>query len=383
VSWKVSTQRLSTRDWWQVNLTPFAQNMALPLTPDLPAYQGQPATGLELRQDTGTCKSGQLGSIVRVSRISGSQASEITQDSPCVEDAVNPSAATRSQFQIDVSGGHLKVSMPGTNVVWFDGPLNLGFNQAVVQFSHHSYNPLKGENPDGGAVGPNTFHWSDVAISPATPFTMLRPPQPFSLHEGQNPVLKLPQAAPQGSFLRFAGLGSFEVSSDGGKSYQPARVQGANKAPEHFASYWTPVPAGTTEVTLRGQRNGSNLPWWVEDVSVWAQAYTAPAVQPPAPAIQVPAAAPSPEAGATGPRGDTRGQSTATSGGQKSAPSTSLKSQAGSRLYSLAHALRARWQPWFLSLLVVAAATAATAVVWWRRRPPTTPGAAPPGDEQP
>ncbi|PZR89139.1 MAG: hypothetical protein DLM67_19400, partial [Candidatus Nephthysia bennettiae] len=109
VSWKVSTQRLSTRDWWQVNLTPFAQNMTLPLTPDLPAYQGQPATGLELRQDTGTCKSGQLGSIVRVSRISGAQASEITQDAPCVEDAVSPSAATRSQFQIDVSGGHLKV----------------------------------------------------------------------------------------------------------------------------------------------------------------------------------------------------------------------------------------------------------------------------------
>jgi hypothetical protein len=296
VSWKVSTQRLSTRDWWQVNLTPFAQNMALPLMDSLPAYQGQPATGLELRLDNGTCAQGNIGTIVRVSAISGSQAREITQGTPCVEDAVSASAATRSQFQIEVSNGHLKVFMPGTNIVCFDGPLNLGFNQAVVQFSHHSYNPLKGAdvNAAGAVVGPNTFHWSDVAISPATPFTMLRPQQPFSLHEGQNPVLRLPQAAPQGSFLRFAGLGNFDVSYDGGKSYAAARVQGANKAPEHFASYWTPVPAGTTEVTLRGQRNASNLPWWVEDVSVWAQAFTGPAPAPPPTAQPTPTTQPPP-----------------------------------------------------------------------------------------
>jgi hypothetical protein len=296
VSWKVSTQRLSTRDWWQVNLTPFAQNMALPLTGDLPAYQGQPASGLELRLDNGSCAQGNIGTILRVSTISGSQAKEITQGYPCLEDAVSASAATRSQFQIEVSSGHLKVFMPGTNLVSFDGPLNLGFNQAVVQFSHHSYNPLKGAdvNAAGAAVGPNTFHWSDVAISPATPFTMLRPQQPFSLHEGQNPVLKLPQAAPPGSFLRFAGLGNFDVSYDGGKSYVAARVQGADKSPEKFASYWTPVPAGTTEVMLRGQRNASNLAWWVEDVSVWAQAFSGPVPAPPPTSQPTPTTQPSP-----------------------------------------------------------------------------------------
>jgi hypothetical protein len=363
VSWKVSTQRLSTRDWWQVNLTPFAQNMALPLTDDLPAYQGQPETGLELRQDTGTCTQGQKGSILRVSTITNAQPKEITQESPCVEDAVSPSAATRSQFQIDVSPGHLKVYMPGTSVVWYDGPLSLGFNQAVVQFSHHSYNPLKGENPVGGPAAPNTFHWSDVAITPAAPFTMLRPEQPFSLHEGQDPVLKLPQAAPQGSYLRFAGLGNFEVSADGGKSWQPARVQGANRAPEHFASYWTPVPAGTTEVSIRGQRNASNLPWWVEDVSVWAQGSTAPAPaqQEPAPAI-APSAAPveaNPPAG----------QAAAKPSGDNGSPAASVKARAGARLYSIAHAVRARWQPWFLALAAVPiAAVGAAALVWRRRR---------------
>jgi hypothetical protein len=299
VSWKVSTERLSTRDWWQVNLTPFSQNMVLPLMEGFPAYAGEPVSGIQLRVDNGTCRAGNIGTIIRVSVISGSHENEITQNPPCVEDAVSPSAATRSQFQIDVSSGHLKVSMPGSNLVWFDGPVNLGFNQAVVQFSHHSYNPLKGADVTaGGTLGPNTYHWSDVGISPATPFTMLRPQQPFSLHEGQNPVLNLPQAAPQGSFLRFAGLGNFEASYDGGKTYQAARVQGDNSHPEHFASYWTPVPAGTTQVMLKGQINGSNYPWWVEDVSVWSQTFNGivsapPPVSQPTPTPQ-PTATPKP-----------------------------------------------------------------------------------------
>jgi hypothetical protein len=373
VSWKVSTERLSTRDWWTVNLTPFSQNMVLPLENDLPAYQGQPQTTLELREDNGTCSGGNIGTIVRVFAISGAQEKEITQDSPCVEEAVSPSAATRSQFQIDVSSGHLKIFMPGTNATWFDGPINLGFNQAVVQFSHHSYNPLKGKSVTAGAaLGPNTFHWSDVAISPATPFTMLRPAQPFSLHDGQNPVLKLPQAAPQGSFLRFAGLGNFEATYDGGKTYQQARLQGPDTHPEHFASYWMPVPAGTTEVMVRGQRNDSNLPWWVENVSVWAQGYTAPA----APAAAVPSAQP-----AQGEPGAAQGAAPATS--KKSPAPANLKSQAGARLYALAHAVRARWQPWFLLVMAVAAVAAAevaVAVVLWRRRS-GAPGGVPPGGE--
>ncbi|PZR89137.1 MAG: hypothetical protein DLM67_19390, partial [Candidatus Nephthysia bennettiae] len=98
----------------------------------------------------------------------------------------------------------------------------------------------------------------------------------------------------QGSFLRFTGLGNFDVSYDGGKSYQPARVQGANRAPEHFASYWTPVPAGTTEVALRGQPNIFNQPWWVEDVSVWSQGFSGPVPAPPPTTQPTPTGQPTP-----------------------------------------------------------------------------------------
>src|SRR5215469_4730421 len=290
LSWRVSTERMSSRDWWAVNLTPFAQNLMFPLAKYLPAYQGEPESGLQVMVDNGNC-----GTILRIQTISNNELDEVSNDHPCVESQFPPSAKTRSQFQIDISANRLKVYMPEGNIVFYDGPINLPFNKAVVQFSHHSYNPLKGENLEPGPPAPNTFHWSDVAISPATPFTMLRPQQPASLHDGRNPVLSLPQPAPQNAFLRFAGLGNFQVSFDGGSSFQPARLQGADRSPEHFASYWTPVPAGTTQLAIRGRENGSNLPWWVQDVSVWASDVPSSLSAPP-PASQQPAAAAVPEA---------------------------------------------------------------------------------------
>ncbi|HSR24508.1 MAG TPA: hypothetical protein VLW53_13215, partial [Candidatus Eisenbacteria bacterium] len=184
LSWQVSTERLSARDWWAVNLTPFAQNLVMPLEGFLPAYQGEPASGLELKLDQATCRSGGTGSFLRVSTVSHGGSNDVTQSSPCIEDSVAPSFKVRTPFQVQVSANHLKVFMPGTAAVWYDGPISLPFTQAVVQFSHHSYNPGKAENPDGSPGLPNTYHWSGVSIAPSAPFTMLRPQQPVSLHEG-------------------------------------------------------------------------------------------------------------------------------------------------------------------------------------------------------
>jgi hypothetical protein len=303
LSWKVSTARLSSRDFWTVNLTPFDQNMVLPLAPEFPAYHGEPATGLELRLDnTSACAGLHFGSGIRVFAISGTTLRELTQYSPCVESMVPPSFATRSQFQVDLSANHLKVSMPGTAAVWYDGPIDLPFSRAVAQFSHHSYHPEKGENPDGSAGLPNTFHWSDVSMSSATPFTMLRPAQPASLHEGRSPVLALPQAAPANAFLRFASMGAVQFSVDGGRSYQAPRAQGPASHPDHFASFWTPVPAGTTQVLFRGQPNEFGQAWWVQDVSVWASSQptgSAPAPPPTTSPSPAPSGTPAPAPTAT------------------------------------------------------------------------------------
>src|SRR5262249_31376457 len=160
---------LSARDWWTVNLTPFSQNMVLPLENFLPAYQGEPVSGLELRVDQATCEKGGTGSYLRVATVSHAAPRELNQASPCIEDAVPPSFRTRSPFRVEVSSSHLKVFMPGTAAVWYDGPISLPFDRAVVQFAHHSYNPGKASNPDGSPGLPNTYHWSGVSIAPSTP----------------------------------------------------------------------------------------------------------------------------------------------------------------------------------------------------------------------
>lgn len=360
ISWKVSTLRTASRDWWQVNLSSFDQNLVFPLYNKLPAYQGEPDTGIQVQVDNGVC-----GTILRVQTITGGELNTINTDSPCVEDQVPASAQIRSQFRVDVSANHMKVYMPGTKAVWYDGPINLPFNKAVVQFSHHSYDPQKGDNLQPGPPAPNTFHWSDVSISPTTPFGMLRPQQPTSLHDGRNPTLSLPQPAPQNAFLRFAGLGNFQVSFDGGKSFQPARLQGTDRTAEHFASYWTPIPAGTTQVAIRGQNNSSGLSWWIEDVSVWASdvppSLTAPSAQQAQPPQQTPVAT-VPEATAAA-----QSRSSATPRGPARPPSTGA-----ALLTALGH--RVAGLGWVAAVIAAGLGGlvlgAGSVTLWWRRRSP-------------
>jgi hypothetical protein len=387
VSWQVSTYRSSARDWWDVWITPFDQNLVIPLDADLPAYQGVPKTALHVMMDNGLCQTGQpatlgvtngapVGSIFRAELIQNFQATQLPQHDSCVEDGVPASAATRTPFQLDLSSGHVRFSMPGTNSVWVDQPLQLPFNQAVVQLAHHSYNPDKAcSHPC-----PGTFHWSNFSISQPLPFTMLRPQQPISLHEGREPVLQLPQPAPANSFLRFAALGKVQVSFDAGKSFQPAQQQAQTKhKPEAFSSYWTPVPAGTSSLSFRGQPpDGTNLPYWIEDVSVWSRsAAIAGAAPAPAPAAQ-PVAAPD-TAGSSS--GVTRAKAAvAFSGGQPPVtPQRAIRA-----LMVKAGSARALWSyPSFLLGLLVPLLALGIFAFWRRRAARRTPPAGPPPDPQP
>lgn len=269
VTWQVSTQRLSARDWWDVWISPFNENLVLPLDNDFPAFQGPPKDAVHIRMDFGTCARGNAGSIFTAEVFTNFVSKDATQAVPCIEDIIKPSAVTRSSFELDISTSHLRFAVPGTSLVWVDTAVNLPFNQGVVQWGHHTY------NPDKGCIGAepcgDTFHWSNVSISPAVAFTMLRANGIASVH-GAAQTLRLPQAAPAGSFLRFAGLGEIGVSFDGGRTWQAARrQQQEGTAPEHFSSYWTPVPAGSTSVTLNGQPNVFGEDWWVQDVAVWSR----------------------------------------------------------------------------------------------------------------
>jgi hypothetical protein len=114
-------------------------------------------------------------------------------------------------------------------------------------------------------------------MSPAVPFTMLRGDIPLTgVQANASPTVQFAAAAPANSFLRFSALarrGSIQISANGG-AFFPAREQmqkgdgidGVNDA-SHIG-YWTPIPAGTTSVTLKAQ--DSTQPWQISDVSIWS-----------------------------------------------------------------------------------------------------------------
>jgi hypothetical protein len=278
ITWQVSTLRRGERMWWDLWLTPFSENLVVPLQ-QLPAYQGPPKDAVHIQLDGTSCQNPSLiqSSALRVNVYSNFHSTDVTDAFPCLEDALPTSAVTRTPFEVDVSRNHLKVWVPGTSLVYKDSSISLPFNKAVVQWGHHSYGPDKGCNVPAPCA--DTFHWSNVSISPAAPFTMLRPDQPHSLHDGQNPTLTLPQPAPANAFLRFAALLPISVSFDGG-SMQPAKRQqqmGPDSDgvlhPEQFYSYWMPIPAGTKTLRFTGADHEAWYydSWWVEDVSVWSE----------------------------------------------------------------------------------------------------------------
>jgi hypothetical protein len=315
IKWQVSTHRSSTRDWWDVWIAPFNENLVVPLSANLPAYNGPPKDAVHIKMDAGICQRGQpntlgtvngspIGSIFTGEVFSNFTSRDISQPSGCVEDATAASATTRSPFELDISSSHVRFLMPGTTNDWVDAGVTLPFDRGVVTFGHHSYNPDKACDFDG-SCGPNTYHWSNFAISSAQPFTMLRG-DARTVTAGTTQTVHLPQSAPAGSFLRFAALGDISVSFDGGHTFQAAREQlqagqGGQMHPEAFSSYWTSVPAGTTSIVFNGRSSpATNQPFWVEDVAVWSQGsqtgVTPPATPDPAP---TPTGTPAPQPTAT------------------------------------------------------------------------------------
>src|SRR5207302_8424505 len=98
----------------------------------------------------------------------------------------------RTTFELHLSRTHLKFGMPAYNLWWMDGDIaDLGWSSGVVQLGHHSYNPDKACDFNG-TCGPNTWHWDNVSISAAVPFTILRA-TPRAVDSAAAPPVTLPQ----------------------------------------------------------------------------------------------------------------------------------------------------------------------------------------------
>lgn len=287
LTYAVSTFRTSDRDWIDIWVTPFAENLELPLDSWLPDLQGPPKDAVHIRMGEFNQQTNFGGEVYHNFQSQGLPSNWWTTE----ESFLKVSQQVRGRYELDISRTHIRFGMPDYGVWWIDTNVpDLGFSQGVVQFGHHSYTPTKsagcGPPPEQKALGlgcqPNTWHWSNFSMSSAVPFTLIKARE-RRVWAGSTTTATFPQPAPANAFLRFAGVGVTQVSFDGGRSWQAPRLQPESKhVGGAFENYFTPVPAGTAAVMFRGQ-NWYGGPWFARDLSIWSPSAPMPGLPTPSP----------------------------------------------------------------------------------------------------
>lgn len=286
VQWNMSTHKMSGRDWPDLWLTPWADNLALPIEESLPDLQGLPRQGIHV-----TAANGQNAWLLNT--ISNYAASGV----PSVwwvgmHEGVLPNTdqdAVRQTFRLTITPGHVKferlASATATQFTWVDENCTcLLASDYVVQWGHHSYTPEK----DGAGI-PATWHWSDFSLSDATPFTLIHATPRVATQNDQ--VITFAQPAPQQAFLRFGGLCKVSLSYNGGGTFNVVNPQKPTTRRELTNSYFVPIPAGTANVVVRfAADDWFNGPCRVTDAAVWSKGGQIPQPTPTNTPIVVPTA---------------------------------------------------------------------------------------------
>jgi hypothetical protein len=254
ISFDVSTGRSTKRDWIDLWLTPWEQAMALPSEPHTPDLSGPPQRALHFRvTNEFAWLIYRFPEEVKLSR-------NDWRNVP-----VPFGRAQRDTFRFTIGGGFITITYKNVatgktlEVERVPLPRDLGYSRAVVQIGHHSYTP--GKDCDFmkiGSCGPNTWHWDNVRIAPALPFSMKKLGR--LTDAGTVPV--------SSGLLRFAARGETEI--DWGTGWQPVRPVNRPIANDgHFASYSLPVPHGAVRAAIRGKRSWAG-PWRAENIAIWS-----------------------------------------------------------------------------------------------------------------
>ena len=256
IRFDMSTFRSSTRDWINVWISPYEAHLSVPAVEWAPGANGPPRDGVFIEH---TAFGNLCPRFVRNYVVT-----ELAcNDGRSLSERIVFSATRRNTVEIRISASRVKVSMPNDSIVFSDValPAALPFNQGVVQFGHYSYNPTKCESrcPPGGWA-PNTWHWDEIYLAPSIPFTIIRADRRFV--DGSGGTVTFSAPAPANAKMRFYAMGvSPDVSFDGGATWRVPVEQGSGKTTEPERQYWTPIPAGTTQVQFRPARL---ITWWNE-----------------------------------------------------------------------------------------------------------------------
>jgi hypothetical protein len=273
ISFDLSTERMSVRDWIDLWLTPWDENLAVPLEASDPDLQGPPKDSIQVTTNPAENSPILLTTRDRVRR-------EYTPgwSVPSMGEGVAPGtnqAATRQRFQLTVGNGRARFermsSATAPALTFWDELVDFPFETAVLQLGHHSYTPTK----DNAGV-PATWHWDNVAISRAVPFDMERSIERFA--DERDDTVTFERGAGADSWLRFSAIGKPEVSFDDGRSWVEARRQDGlgqlegDHHPEHFSSYWMEIPKGVASLRIRFESDDwYSGPWFAEGFAIWSR----------------------------------------------------------------------------------------------------------------
>lgn len=322
VQFELSTLRMSVRDWVDIWITPFNDNLALPFDQGSVDLQGIPKTAVHI---TMSQFNGQT--TFRGYTVQNYVETELEDCWWCTIDQYLPqgeSAATRQTFKLTWSNNHLKFEMlpsaTSTGVTWVDAATpDLGFSRGVVQFGHHSYNPDK----DSSCIAPNpsvngistcsTWHWDNINLTPAIPFTVIKADKRYADSTSDWQKVTFNSPAPANAYLRFAAVGEPLLSLDGGTTSkalptQPSSQEALNSGEVlwgHAASFFTPIPEGTQSVFIKlrahpGSWYTENYGMIAQDFAIWsADSSTSPASTSPTPTSVAATNTPTPVPNAT------------------------------------------------------------------------------------
>lgn len=310
----VTTIRTSGRDWWDIWITPYDENLQLPFDAGEVDVNGVPKNAVHVG-NAGNANGAGTGFSPTIYKNfqPTSDFRAFTGDFNWwtgYEGFMKVSPKQRTTFELRLSKTHIKFGIPAGQIDEAGTPINNGqafwwidkdiapldWSRGIVQFGHHSYNPQKDCTPDPTKKScyPNTWHWDTVSISNATPFTIIKSDKRMIDGSASNNTINFNAAAPANSFMRFSAIGTVEYSLNGGTTWTKANKQPSSTLQlntyhyEHLTSYFVPVPAGTQQAKFRfSADNWYTGPYQAKDFALWSQTL----VTQPTP-IPVPSASP-------------------------------------------------------------------------------------------
>lgn len=254
VDFDLSTNRMSTRDWWDITISPFMDAQSLPLLSDLSGGCGFGFVDLQGHNRNSVVITTDNGDNVPKLRI--------TRNGVCPEERYGPDfggtafdagivagtnqSATRQMHRITLTPTSLRferlASPTASAVVFIDQTFPaLSWNQGVVQIGQHSYSPEK----DNAGV-PATWHLDNVSINPNVPFYLKN--YPTYIGNGGGTLITDP--APAGAFLRFPAVCRVAVNG----VFATKMVDG--NQPQNASSYLVPIPQGSTSFAISFANDG-------------------------------------------------------------------------------------------------------------------------------